>query len=53
MTRIAIITKAGEIYDVMSGYAHYCELASGNCVYSFDTLAHFAAVPRILQTSGQ
>ena len=53
MTCIAKITKANEIYDVMSGYANYRELISGTGVPSFDALARFAAIPQLLQTSGQ
>ena len=43
--RIANITKAGEIYDVMSGYANYSELASGTGAPSFDALVHFQPSP--------
>ena len=37
----------------MSGYANYRELGYGTGVPSFDALAHFAAIPGLLQTSGQ
>ncbi len=51
MTRLADITDAGQVYDVMSSYAHYGELAPGTGVPKFDAVVHFAAVPRLLQTS--
>ncbi|MEK9880289.1 MAG: NAD(P)-dependent oxidoreductase, partial [Paracoccaceae bacterium] len=51
MTRLADITDAGQVYDVMSSYAHYGELVPGTGVPKFDAVVHFAAVPRLLQTS--
>ena len=51
--RIAKIREASEIYDVMSGYANYCELVSRASVTSFDALAHFAAILRLLRTGNQ
>jgi len=51
MTRLADITDAGQVYDVMSSYAHYGELTPGTGVPKFDAVVHFAAVPRLLQTS--
>lgn len=50
-TRIADITDAGQVYDVMSGYAGLDELEAGTGVPRFDAVVHFAAVPRILVTS--
>ena len=49
--RIADITDAGQMYDVMSAYAGYDEMVPGTGVPSFDAVVHFAAVPRLLQTS--
>ncbi|NKX43951.1 NAD-dependent epimerase/dehydratase family protein [Roseicyclus persicicus] len=50
-TRLADITDAGQVYDVMSGYAGFDELEPGTGVPRFDAVVHFAAVPRILITS--
>jgi nucleoside-diphosphate-sugar epimerase len=49
--RIADITDAGQVYDVMSSYAGFDELDTGTGVPKFDAVVHFAAVPRILLTS--
>jgi nucleoside-diphosphate-sugar epimerase len=49
--RIADITDAGQVYDVMSSYAGYDELEAGTGVPKFDAVVHFAAVPRILMTT--
>lgn len=49
--RIADITDAGQMYDVMHSLAGLDELEPGTGVPSFDAVVHFAAVPRILITS--
>ena len=49
--RIADITDAGQVYDVMASYAGFDELEPGAGVPRFDAVVHFAAVPRILLTS--
>lgn len=49
--RIADITDAGQMYDVMSSYAGFDELDPGDGVPRFDAVVHFAAVPRILLTT--
>ncbi|MTI43003.1 nucleoside-diphosphate-sugar epimerase [Roseibium hamelinense] len=49
--RIADITDAGQMYDVMSSYAGFEELEPGTGVPRFDAVVHFAAVPRILMTT--
>ena len=46
--RIADITDAGQMYDVMSSYAGFDELNPGTGAPRFDAVVHFAAVPRIL-----
>ena len=51
LTRFADITDAGQVFDVMGGYANYDELAQGAGVPKFDAVVHFAAVPRLLMTS--
>ena len=48
LTRCADITDAGQVYDVMSSYAHYDELEAGQGVPKFDAVVHFAAIPRLL-----
>jgi len=48
--RIADITNAGEMMDVMTSYAGFDELEPGTGVPSFDAVVHFAAVPRIMIT---
>lgn len=47
-TRIADITDAGQVSDVMQSYANLGELAPGTGVPRFDAVVHFAAIPRIL-----
>jgi nucleoside-diphosphate-sugar epimerase len=49
--RLADITDAGQVYDVMSSYAGFDELDPGTGVPRFDAVVHFAAVPRILLKS--
>ena len=51
LTRLADITDAGQVFDVMGSYANYGELAQGAGVPKFDAVVHFAAVPRLLMTS--
>lgn len=48
--RIADITDAGQMFDVMQCYAGFDELDPGTGMPSFDAAVHFAAVPRILLT---
>ena len=48
--RIADITDAGQMHDVMQSYADFDELGPGTGVPAFDAVVHFAAVPRILVT---
>ena len=47
--RIADITDAGQIYDVMHSYANQREMFPGTGVPSFDAVVHFAAIPRLMQ----
>lgn len=49
--RIADITDAGQVHDVMSSYAGFDELEPGTGIPRFDAVVHFAAVPRILLTA--
>lgn len=49
--RIADITDAGQMYDVMASYAGFDEMLPGTGVPRFDAVVHFAAVPRMLLTS--
>lgn len=49
--RIADITDAGQMYDVMASYAGANEMLAGTGVPKFDAVVHFAAVPRLLLTS--
>ena len=49
--RVADIADAGQMFDIMAGYAGYDELEPGSGVPTFDAVVHFAAVPRILVTS--
>lgn len=49
--RIADITDAGQMHDVMQSYAGFDELEPGTGVPRFDAVVHFAAVPRLLLTS--
>lgn len=46
--RLADITDAGQMFDVMRSYAGFDELDTGTGVPAFDAVVHFAAVPRIL-----
>lgn len=48
--RIADITNAGHMFDVMNSYAGFDELEPGTGLPAFDAVVHFAAVPRILLT---
>lgn len=50
-TRIADITDAGQVFDVMASYAGYDELEPGTGVPRFDAVVHFAAIPRLLMTA--
>ncbi len=49
--RLADITDAGQMFDVMASYARFDELEPGTGVPKFDAVVHFAAVPRLLMTS--
>lgn len=49
--RIADITDAGQMHDVMHSLMNLGELDEGTGVQGFDAIVHFAAVPRILITS--
>lgn len=49
--RIADITNAGQVFDVMASYAGFDELEPGTGVPKFDAVVHFAAVPRLLLTA--
>ena len=49
--RIADITDAGQMHDVMHSLMNLGELDKGTGVLGFDAVVHFAAVPRILITS--
>ncbi|MCP4381938.1 MAG: NAD(P)-dependent oxidoreductase [Hyphomicrobiales bacterium] len=49
--RIADITNAGEVFDVMASYAGFDELEPGTGVPRFDAVVHFAAIPRLLLTA--
>lgn len=49
--RIADITDAGQMYDVMSSYAGFDEMLPGTGVPKFDAVVHFAAIPRMLLAS--
>ena len=49
--RIADITDAGQMHDVMHSLMNLGELDEGTGVQGFDAVVHFAAVPRILITS--
>lgn len=49
--RIADITDAGQMFDIMASYAGYDELEPGKGVPRFDAVVHFAAIPRLLMTS--
>lgn len=47
-TLIADITDSGQMFNVMTSYADWDEMETGNGVPKFDAVVHFAAVPRIL-----
>ncbi|MEL7345564.1 MAG: NAD(P)-dependent oxidoreductase, partial [Pseudomonadota bacterium] len=49
--RIADLTDAGQVYDIMASYAGFDEMHPGTGVPRFDAIVHFAAIPRLLQTS--
>jgi nucleoside-diphosphate-sugar epimerase len=49
--RIADITDAGQVFDIMASYAGYDEMEPGTGIPHFDAVVHFAAVPRLLMTS--
>jgi nucleoside-diphosphate-sugar epimerase len=49
--RIADITDAGQMFDVMASYAGFDELEPGTGVPRFDAVVHFAAIPRLLLTA--
>jgi len=49
--RIADITDAGQMFDVMASYAGFDELEPGTGVPRFDAVVHFAAIPRLLLKS--
>ena len=49
--RLADITDAGQVYDVMQSFAGYDELDGGTGVPKFDAVVHFAAVPRVMMTA--
>ena len=49
--RLADITDAGQMFDIMSSYVGYDELEPGTGVPRFDAVVHFAAIPRLLMTS--
>lgn len=49
--RLADITDAGQVYDVMQSFAGYDELEAGTGVPKFDAVVHFAAVPRVMMTA--
>eukprot|EP00752_Nemacystus_decipiens_P019574 g17630.t1 len=49
--RLADITDAGQMFDVMSSYAGFDEMEPGTGVPKFDAVVHFAAVPRMLLTA--
>lgn len=46
--RIADLTDAGQVFDVMQNYANLSELEPGGGAPVFDAVVHFAVVPRIL-----
>ncbi len=47
-TLIADITDSGQMFNVMTSYAGWDEMETGNGAPQFDAVVHFAAVPRIL-----
>ena len=42
------ITKSGEVFNALSGYANIPELKSGEGMVGFKAVIHLAAIPRIL-----
>ncbi|TMM51113.1 NAD-dependent epimerase/dehydratase family protein [Sulfitobacter sabulilitoris] len=46
--RIADITDAGQMFDVMQNYTGLEELEPGTGVPRFDAVVHFAAIPRVM-----
>ncbi|WP_339641316.1 NAD(P)-dependent oxidoreductase [Jannaschia helgolandensis] len=49
--RLADVTDAGQMFDIMGAYAGYDEMEPGTGVPRFDAVVHFAAIPRLLMTS--
>ncbi len=49
--RIADVTDAGQMFDVMASYAGFDEMLPGTGAPKFNAVVHFAAVPRMLLTS--
>jgi len=49
--RLADVTDAGQVYDVMQSFVGYDELDGGTGVPKFDAVVHFAAVPRVMMTA--
>lgn len=49
--RIADISDAGQMHDVMHAWAGYDEMEHHRTPPPFDAVVHFAAVPRLLMTS--
>lgn len=49
--RIADITDAGQMFDIMRAYAGFDEMLPGTGVPHFDAVVHFAAIPRLLLKS--
>lgn len=49
--RIADITDAGQMHDVMHAWAGYDEMEDNRTPPKFDAVVHFAAVPRLLMRS--
>ena len=49
--RIADITNAGQMFDVMAAWAGFDEMGPGTGVPRFDAVVHFAAIPRLLLTA--
>ncbi len=50
-TRIADITDAGQMHDIMGAWLDYAEMEPGTGIPGYDAVVHFAAIPRLLQTS--
>ena len=50
-TRLADITDAGQMFDVMAGYAGRDELDTTSGIPPFEAVVHFAAIPRLMMTS--